>query len=258
VQRETNWFETVETVIREPLCFKSKLDIGEDTYKSLRLKSSLRDITDVAFPAAIGAGTASLPAVASTFFAPSGFLALLGFGAAVTPIGWVIAAGVLTGGVGYSVSRYSKKFNEELLTVIPKFINTPMDVLAIGLFDLLSPLALKVAEIDGEIHEKERLYIASYFTNEWGYDESFVSEGLSYMESNLAEFDIEKLAQVLASFKKANPDCNYESMSKEIVGFLIKIIEADGMIHEHEEKAIENVEKIFIETKQSVFKKKIS
>lgn len=249
--------ENIEELITEPLKFKAKLEIGENAYTSLRLKKAAYEAWDSIGAGATAVGLAKSSAVASTFFAPSGLLAAIGFGSAVTPIGWVIAAGVVTSGTWLGVSHFFKSATLERVTIIPKFINTPMDVLALGLFDLIAPLALKVADVDGNIHESERTLINTYFVKEWGYDQVFVDEGLAYIEANLSEFSIIELAQVLAEFKKANSDCNYEPMSKEIVKFLIEMMEVDGKIDEREELAIEKVQAIFKETNKASFSKTV-
>lgn len=243
--------ENVEDLIVEPLKFKEKLAIGEGAFKSLRLKNSVAEIIDTVGTGAAAVGVAKTSAVASTFFAPTGLLAAIGFGTAVTPIGWVIAAGVVASGSWYGVSRFMKGVTSERVTIIPKFINTPMDLLALSLFDLIAPLALKIADVDGQIDEAEKSHIKTYFIKEWGYDPIFVSEGVTLIESNLSEFSIKELAQTLAEFKKANPDCNYESMAKELIKFLTEIMEVDGRINAHEEMAIEKVSSIFKETGQA-------
>jgi len=98
-QDEKEWFHDIECVVAEPLKFKAKLGIGEDAYTSLRLKNAVFEMWDVAGVAYTAAGVAKSAAVASAFFAPSGFLAAIGFGAtAVTPVAWVVAAAVVSGG----------------------------------------------------------------------------------------------------------------------------------------------------------------
>lgn len=114
-----------------------------------------------------------------------------------------------------------------------------------GFFDLIAPLALKVASIDGDIDDSERDAISSYFVKQWGYDPAFVSVGLEFVEQKLPDFSVKGLALSLAEFKKQNKDCNYKSMSREIVDFLQDIIEADGRIDEREEMAIEKVQAVF-------------
>lgn len=251
------WFNNIETIIDEPLKFKEKLAIGEDAYTSLRVKNSVFEAWDTLGVAATAASVAQSTTIASTFFAPTGFLAAIGIGTAVTPIGWVVAASVVTGGAWLGATRYLKKGSSDKTTVIPKFINTPVDVLALALFDMLAPLALKVAEIDGHIHNSERDLIHNYFVKEWGYNSDFVCAGLSFTEGRLSEYSVKELAEILAEYKRANPDCNYESMSQEILSFLRNIMHADGVIDEREEMAIEKAEAIFKKVNQFSLKQSI-
>ena len=242
------WFSDIEDIVVDPLKFKAKLAIGEDAYTSLRLKNKLYKVWDVSGVAGSAAFAAKSTVVASTFFAPSGFMAFVGLGAtAVTPIGLVIAAGVVSGGAWMGITSYIKSTTEGRVTTIPNFINTPLDVLALGLFDLLAPLALKIAFIDGEIDPEEKRTIGTYFVKEWGYDPVFVDKGLAFIEPKLSEFSIKTTAETLAEFEKQNPDCNFKSMSKEILNFLRCISEADGRIDEREEMAIDKVKAIFQE-----------
>lgn len=244
-QDQTSWFQDVETIISEPLNFKSKLAIGEDAYTSLKVKNAAFQAWEVAGVATTAAVVAKSSVVASTFFAPSGFLAAIGIGTAVTPVGWVIAAGVVTGGAWVGITRYLKNASASRVTVIPKFINTPLDVLALGLFDLLAPLALKVSAVDGNFDDVKRTLIHDYFVKEWGYDPSFVAEGIKYTESRINEFSIKLLAQTLAEFTRENPDCNFKMMSLEILGFLNNIVAVDGKLDQRQEEEIRRIKAIF-------------
>ena len=116
-------------------------------------------------------------------------------------------------------------------------------------FSIFSPpFLLKLADIDGQTDNSEREVIYRYFVDQWGYDPHFVEMGLQYTESGLSEFSIQEVAQTLANFKKTNPDCNYKSMSEEIISFLTEVMEADGVIDNREKQAIADVRKIFEET----------
>lgn len=243
--QEDIFFDDVDSVIQEPIKFKIKLNIGEDAYTSLRLKNLAFETWDTAGAALTAASIAKSSAVASAFFAPKGILAVIGIGTAVTPVGWIIAAGFVAGGTWLGISRFTKKSSTDRVTVIPNFINTPIDVLGLGLFNLIAPLAMKIAHIDDDFDKKEKDLISNYFINEWGYDPKFIDEGLVLIESKIREFSIKELAQTLAEFKNKNPDCNYKSMSQEIIKFLKEITEADGRVDEREEMAIERVEAIF-------------
>ena len=102
------WFQDIETVVSEPLIFKAKLGIGEDAYTSLRVKNTVFEAWDTLGAAGAAVSVAQSSVIASSFFAPTGWLAVIGIGTAATPIGWVVAAGVVTGGAWLGVSRYLK------------------------------------------------------------------------------------------------------------------------------------------------------
>lgn len=256
-QNQINWFEDIETIVSEPLNFKAKLAIGEDAYAALKLKNAAIQVWDVAGVATTAAVVAKSSVVATTFFAPSGFLALLGIGAAVTPVGWVIAASVITGGTWMGITRYLKKSSDSRVTIIPKFINTPLDVLALSLFDLLAPLALKVANTEASTDDAKQTIIHDYFVKEWGFDPDFVNEGMKYTESKLDEFSIDELAQALAEFAGRNRDCNFKMMSQEIIGFLKNIVNAEGQAGNQEAIAVDKIEVIFKKANKTSLRKKV-
>jgi len=155
VNQTHEWFDDMDTVVAEPPKFKEKLEIGENVYASLQLKNRVGEAYSAALAAYSGAALASSSAVATTFFPATGFLALLGVGAAVTPIGWIVAASILSGCAGYGLMRQFTTKSDDVI-VIPKFINTPLDILAYTLFSFMASLALKVAESDGNIHILEK------------------------------------------------------------------------------------------------------
>ncbi len=242
-----SWAEGITDIIEDPLRFKQKLEIGEDAYTSLRMKKYLLDAIDAGSGASAGMAAAESSIVASTFFAPSGFLGVLSLGTAATPIGWAIAAGALGAGLSVVIGKQIVRGNSSRVSVIPDFINTPLDILAVGLFDLIGMLCVKIGTIDGEFSREEREVIENYFVKEWGYETTFVKKGLAEIESHADKNSIRDVAKKLADYKKSNPDCNYNAMSKEILRFLNEISFADSVLDEREEMAIENVKNIFNE-----------
>ncbi|MDZ7790329.1 MAG: hypothetical protein U5L08_07550 [Xanthomonadales bacterium] len=100
--------------------------------------------------------------------------------------------------------RYFNQSLDKRSTTVPDFINTPVDVLALALFDLMAPISLKLASVDGAIDPTEREAIESYFVSEWGYSSRFVNEGMAFTESQLPDLSVKELAQALADLKKSN------------------------------------------------------
>jgi uncharacterized tellurite resistance protein B-like protein len=245
--------EIVEKVVRDEMRFMAKLAIGENAYAELRNANAVRKYWDLFGAVGGGAAIAKSSIVASTFFAPHGVLGLVGLGTAVTPVGWVIAAAAVSGGAWFGIMHALGGATGSRVTVIPKCINTPLDIIGTKLFDLMMPLALKVAFADGHISEQERQCIRHYFVDQWGYDQTFVEAGIALIEPRLDQFKITVVADELIAYKKSNPDCNYAAMSKDLVDFLREIMESDGVVDEREELVLKRVEGIFTEAARKSF-----
>lgn len=252
--QDTEFTFKVTQVVAEPLRFKAKLAIGEDAYKILKAKKYMLEALDAAGGATTGASVAQSAAIASTFFAPKGIVGLLGIGAAATPLSWVIAAGVVGAGITIAVNRKFRS-RSDAVSVIPHFINTPLDLLATALFNMMATLGFKIVEIDGTVKEVELEKIQSYFVKEWGYDAEFVQQALTVIQSEASKYSIKEISEKLAAYKKANPDCNFKAMAEELISFLKAVSEADGVIDEREEMAIERVQAIFKEVDEISLKK---
>lgn len=234
-------FSEIECVIADPLRFKLQLGIGEDAYTSLRTKKHLIRLWDTASWAGTGAAVAASKTIASTFFAPTGLAALFGFGTAVTPVGWVLFAAATSAGAFYGVTRLFGGYEESRVDKIPKFINTPIDVLGASLFDLMAGLAVRVAQIDGEIDRREIGAITDYFVGEWGFDPTYVESALAVVRTDIPKASVKDMARALASFQAQNPDCNNLAMQAALVDFLREIAMADGVIDEREDLAIDAI-----------------
>jgi len=251
-------FDDVERVVADPIRFKLRLGIGEDAFASLKLKKFVQELWDVGGSAATGAAAAASPAVASTFFASTGsgaFLSMIGLGtAAATPVGWIIAAAVASGGAYYGVTRLFRGYSGSRVDTIPKFINTPIDLLGASLFDLIGALAVRLGHIDGEFVEAERDVIVRHFVSDWGFDPDYVEKALAVILADRNQQSLKDMARAIATFQLANPDCNPVTMRSELIGFLQDIAEADGILDEREELAIEKIDTILREETSYSFK----
>ena len=232
-------------VVRDPMRFKSKLGIGSDAYTSLRIGKLVQQSWDIGGVAATSASIASSPAVAGSLFAGRGLFALIGLGGtSATPVGWVIAASVASAGAYYGLTRYLTRFKDARVQEIPRFLNTPLDLLGTAIFELLAPIATSIAKVDGQYHPRERAVIKSHFVDGWGLDELFVDAGLARIDGMDTEHTVPELTSQLAHYKQANPDCNYRHMAREIICFANEIAAADGILDQREERAVKEVEAI--------------
>lgn len=230
--------EDVERVVAEPLRFKAKLAIGENAYTSLRMVNRLRELWDVMGAAGTGAAIAKSSLIAGTFFAPSGLLGVLGIGTAATPIGWVAFAAIASGGACYGMYRMLGKGKDSRVIEIPKYLNTPLDALGMALFDLLAPMALRIAAVDGSVSEAERSCLKQHLVDDWGLDVSFVTRAISLIEPEAVTGSLEAMALEAAGFLHANPDCNHSAIAKEYVTFVRELLEADGALSAEEAAAL--------------------
>lgn len=217
-------FEGVSRVVAEPLRFKAKLAIGENAYASLRMINRTREVWDVL--GAAGGGAALAKAAA------------LGLGAATTPVGWVAFAALASGGACYGLYRWLGNTKGERVIEIPKFLNTPLDTLGLALFDLIAPLALRLAAVDGAVERAERAALAAHLVDEWGLDADFVQRALAQIEPEAQRGDLAAMAQELSTFLHTNPDCHHPAIAADLGEFLRRLLEAGGPLSPAETAAL--------------------
>ncbi|MCY4195980.1 MAG: TerB family tellurite resistance protein [Rhodobacteraceae bacterium] len=219
------------------------LGIGENAYGSTRLLRIVDESLVTVISAGGGAAVASSSIVANVFF-PAGIMGLLGLTTAATPVGWVIASAAAAA-LGY---RGFKTLSRKLVgpvEVIPRYINSPIDVLAASLLDVMAPLALRVAHADGTYHDVERQSLRNYFTNSWGYNAAFVDLSLGYAEVEFPKISTEEIAHTFADFCKQNRDCQFPSIALNVEGFLKDLTRADGQISEEEQRELVSIRHAF-------------
>lgn len=220
-------FAGVERVVADEFRFKRKLMIGEDAYASFRLGKSLQQIWDVGGVAASGGALAASAPVAGAFFG-GGWLAAIGIGTASTPIGWVIAAAIASGGAYYGVVRMLRGYAGTKVETIPKFLNTPSDLLGAALLDLMGGVAWHLARVDGDVDAPERAEMMRYFCEDWGFDAAYVERALGVISEEPQP--LASRAEGFAAFARANPDCNLIAMRADFEAFLRGLAAIDGEV----------------------------
>jgi hypothetical protein len=231
--------EANEVIVKEPLKFKAKLGIGERAYALLRARENLTTASEAIGVGGAASTVASSSVVAKFFF--GGF-----FFTAATPIPWIIAAGVLTGGAYIGISHLFERSKETGLIVIPKYINTPLDVIAASLIELMLPVSLKIASVGGGLQEPELRAIRIFFVDKWGYCPGFVARLIEEYRSQIDSVSYSKLADSLGSYCAESPDCDKEAILGGFVTHLREIIEADGRVRDDEKVEIEYLSGLLI------------
>lgn len=234
-------FDDVKMVVENEERFKARIGAGSSTYASLRTSNIVSELWNVGGIAGTGATVATSTTVASTFFAPTGAWALITGATAATPVGWVIGAAVATGGLGYGVSRLFRSYYGSRVDEIPKFLNSPIDVLGATLVDMVGALALKVASMDGSVDDREKAAIHSYFMEEWGISKDYALHAIDLLEENVRSVRLSEMTDELAEFARTNPDCDFTKIQAGLTEFLHEVAEADGQFDESEELAIEKI-----------------
>ena len=219
----------LESPVLHPDLFKLELEIGDRAYSRLLDKKRLLEFWDVVGAGASGAAIMSSSFVATTLFPATGVLAWVGLGAAATPLGWVVAGAIVSGTMWYFLRKWFLN-DDHKVRKIPKYINTPLDMLAVNLLDLMAPLMLKVAKADGEICNREREVVLEVLQFKWGYDPLFVEAALKCLEDTLDNYpDIDLLAANLAKFARSCPDINERKFCDNLVERLEGIARSDFM-----------------------------
>ena len=232
IEEQVHCFDAIDRVIANEERFKARIGAGASAFASLRVADMLSEYWAVGGAAGTGAGAASWA------LAPSWLAAAFG---ATTPVGLVVGAAAVAGGAYFGVNRLFRTYYVSRVDEIPRFLNSPIDILGASFFDLVGSLAMKVAAIDGHIHQQERRVISEYFVEEWGYDPDYTSRALDLLEKTVQEQRVSEMAATLADFARTNPDCDFSKIKMGLSALLIEIAEADGKIDEREEMAIERI-----------------
>lgn len=246
-------FNNIERVVANPVKFRAKLKIDEVDLNSRQENRIMGDVLKAGTAAATGGIAASSSAVAGTVFG-GGWLAALGIGVAATPVGWVLGTAVASGAACYGVLQMLRTNAGESVQDVPHFIKTHHDALGAALFDLIASLAVRVAREAEDLDDSERAAIGNYFVEEWGLDPEYVTAALPVIEKSAEGRSVDEIAEALVTYKRVNPECNFDTLKTELLAFLTEIAAADGVLHDAELAAIARTERIFNQAEVSLTK----
>ena len=226
----------VKKIIADDLKFKKKLDIGDDVYKKLKTLKNLKDIGEASVT---GAGVAALTGFG--WYASLGVMGkfALAAGLMTTPVGWIAGAGA-AGAVGLiGIKKLFRKADKKMIDKIPKFLNTPLDVVALSISQILFPPAVRMACVDGNFCTAEKETIESYFINSWGYDPYFVKKHIAKLSQHATAIDYRAFKQALENICNGSKDFKKDVIVNELISLLKEVMRADGIEQPEEKNELE-------------------
>lgn len=236
--------QTPDRVLASPLSFKAKLQIGENAYGSLIATKNLQSAWDLFGVGSSAAGLAKTTWLASMIGTKIGPLAFLGLGNPVTAPLLVAAIAIGSTAVYFGATRRWKKFSDDRVVTIPKFLNTPLDLLAANMLDLMALLAFKVSSADGQITVDEIETIEDYFVSEWGFDPIYLQSALSQISDSIDHLSVEDIVMPLRAFVDDNKDCNADAICRDLLSFLDEVVCADGEVSPAEQVCISEIAQV--------------
>lgn len=226
-----------ESVVQDPFRFKAKLKIGSAAFGVLSKAENLQDSMNILTGSAAGAAL-----MGTAWFSGLGTLGTLGLslGLVTTPIGWIAAAGVGGGAVVFGLQKLLKKAKKSAIDEVPRYINTPLDILAANLVNLMLPPMIFVSGVDSEHKDTERETILNYFVEEWGISRSFIQDRYNELILSGGHFDLKAWSESVGQLSESK-DIAFEELCEELIQALETISDADGVRLDSEQDAIDAV-----------------
>jgi uncharacterized tellurite resistance protein B-like protein len=110
-------------------------------------------------------------------------------------------------------------------------------LVSIGMFSIVAPLALKIAEADGVVEQQELDCITKFFVVDKGYPEIYVKRGLSNISQSISNIDLNEVSISVRDFVHLRNDFTNDDI-KRVLKLLEEIVNADGIVHDEELKAL--------------------
>lgn len=192
-----------EKVLDDPIKFKIKLELSDDVYKILNNADLLVDFASAFAVGGVGGSVIGYFIGTASISLWTKFLVFFG-SSVVLPIGSILTGGVV--GITllsliFGIKKIISKTKQNITIRIPKFINKPIDLIAINMLKLLIFVWDKT-KVD---NSKEKFI--SYLSTEWGYNISNINETILYFKSN--SFSNEIIDQISTSLNENNLNSNH-------------------------------------------------
>lgn len=233
--------DKITVVLEYPLVFKNKLQLSDSSYAYLNIAKNLDK-----YSSSLLAGLAGASIVYATFLANLGIFGplLLSIGIISNPIGWIALAGGTGAVLMFGGKHLVEKADKSLHHKIPKYINTPIDLLATTLLNYILPLAIKVSLVDSKFKKEEGESIVQYFKSEWGYNNDYLNLMVSQMVAIESTFELEDLKKKLETIVKTTEGLKYDIMKNEIIDILKMVCEVNNKETQKYSAMIEIIKKL--------------
>ena len=126
---------------------------------------------------------------------------------------------------------------------IPRYITTPLALIANELLGLMLPLSLKIVKADdNQITKSESGSLADYYAEEWGYSRVFVDRAIKAAANLVANKSYKELSKSLVEYCDQNPDCKRKAIGQ----FLLTHLDEEKSVHrERKYLALEHLKQQF-------------
>ena len=155
-----------------------------------------------------------------------GPLAFMGIGTTASHFAHIAFAESGSTALYFRIIRKVLNFSSDRVIAIPKFINTPMDLLAISLFDLMAPVLLKMCQVEGVVSGSE-----IEFVEDWGYNRGCFKLCLPIINDQIVGQQIKDLLLPHLEDIEENPGCNQVEIANDILPILKEVAEINGQLH---------------------------
>lgn len=233
--------EKIEIILDNKLSFKHKLNIGEKDYKYLNNAKNLQEFTEILIGGLTAAGIAY-----GGFLVTLSTLGQIGLaiGFVSTPIGWITLAGLGGAGLMYGSKKVLKKADKASFDKIPKYISTPLDILADNLMNLFLPIVIKISLLDGKFDPEEKTAIISYLAINWGYNRNYVKEKLDATYKNQSKFNYADIKKSLNIITKGTNGLDYNDIKLEITKMVTEVINSVNKSTSRKEEELKILKKL--------------
>lgn len=236
-------------IVENELQFKVKLNIGDEAFGYLKNAKNIQHTIEVLMGGGMAAG--------ATYLGWAGSIGVLGqvglaLGLVATPIGLIALAGGLGTAAMFGMKKLGDGAESKAFTKIPNFINTPLDILAINIFQVLVPVAVKIALSDGLFDKSERDCITKSLQKDWGFSDEFISLEIAKVIENIDDFEFRVLRSYIDDVFKDSADIDVSYLKQEVIQLAWEIVNADGHIDEKELLTFECLKLALLGNKENV------